>query len=358
MGDATETLKIQTALWRLIAGASPSDALHHADRDIVVPLVQRLAKRTSIGLASWVLAPLFETFPDLVSEQSRARSHQRHRFMQASAVKWLGPIADAGIDVVCLKGMATKYCFYPDPLIRGLGDVDLLVHADDVPGLVKHLRSAGFRFKRSRGTPRWGLSSEASFHPFVAPDGAFSFDLHIHPDDYPVFQSLTTQDVFAKSVDIAAGEIQIKVPSFDHLILIALTNAARDKFGPLSVGAMIDVMVGLARPGANCDWGGLMALAESGGYARALTAGVHLLAALGVPQGRLPDGASHEYSGFQRVVFDGVVRDYLNMFETEPSKNSLQVRDIGLISAPSVVVHRNLRRIRGMIKPWSGLPKV
>ena len=99
MGDATETLKIQTALWRLIAGASPSDALHHADRDIVVPLVQRLAKRTSIGLASWVLAPLFETFPDLVSEQSRARSHQRHRFMQASAVKWLGPIADAGIDV-------------------------------------------------------------------------------------------------------------------------------------------------------------------------------------------------------------------------------------------------------------------
>ena len=75
-------------------------------------------------------------------------------------------------------------------------------------------------------------------------------------------------------------------------------------------------------------------------------------------EGRLPDGASHEYSGFQRVVFDGVVRDYLNMFETEPSKNSLQVRDIGLISAPSVVVHRNLRRIRGMIKPWSGLPKV
>lgn len=351
---STPEARAGRALWTAIL--DPDAPLVPCDDNALAAAGARFAHLSSPTAAAWLAQSLSARLAHLFDPAAVERARQFTRFHRARALAALAPVQAAGIDVLVLKGMATASRFYPDPLLRLMGDVDLLVRPADVSRLCDVLEGGGFRFLKSSDTPVWGLSSESSFHPLVAADGQFIFDLHIAADDYPVPRSLDIESVFAAAQPIDAGGVILHAPCNDHLLLLALTNAGRDKFGPASVRTLVDVVAALTRAEFQPDWDKLTGLASRGSFLKPVTLAVNLLARLGLRPERLAPKLIRPYRGLAGWAFDALFEDYLTMFAVPPGKWQLQMRDWLVISAPGVLMHRNWRRLRGMVRPWPGLP--
>ena len=347
------TASADAGFWPAVAAAEP---LSPEQARLYRPAVARLAAATSPALADWLLGRPSDDRGPLIAPEEVRRSRLLNRFTRAQGVRWLGVLTEAGIEVVCLKGMAACCTIYPDPDLRGMSDVDLLVRGRDIQRLVTVLAARGFVFKKAQGTPRWGLIGDASFHPFVAPDGAFSIDLHVEPDDYPLHRGLSTEAVFAHAHTAYVDGLPIRVPSGPHFLLLALANAARDKLGPEAVKSVVDAVVYLARTGRSPDWDAILAAARRGGFLCTVRAMAVFLERLGVPRARLPQDAFTEPRGLARKELARAVADFAALFPTEPDKLALQRREIFLLAPSRVVLRRYGRRLLGLIRPWPGIP--
>lgn len=344
-----------TSLWRVLLDPR-AGRLSAAEAEALRPAMMRLAQLTSPATAAGLLAPgLPEGFAALPAD-AITRDRLYTRYLRVETGRWLRMLADAGIPVVTLKGFATGLAYYPAPEDRGLGDVDLLVRRIDIGRLVARLRADGFRFRKAQGTPAWGLASDASFHPLVAPDGRLAFDLHVHPDDYPVHRALTTEAVFASANAVEQAGARIAVPSDAHLFLLALTNAARDKYDPHAVKCLVDAAVRLSRVERELDWSAVRAIARAGGYESTVRLAALVLHHLGVPAARLPRDLLQPFRGVAAWEFRRVAAGLENLFAAMPSKLVLQRREWLLTATPRTVLFRNWRRLRGLVRPWPGTP--
>jgi hypothetical protein len=319
------------------------------------PAAQQLAALTSPALADWLLSSPADDVGPLIPSEEIHRSRLLARFTRSQGLYWLGVLAEAGIEVACLKGTAAGSLIYPDADLRPLSDVDLLVRPRDLKRLVDVLKAKGFVFIKAQGTPRWGHIGDASFHPFVAPNGSFSFDLHVEPDDYPTHHGLSTEDVFIASRIVTVDGARIRIPSAQHFLLLALTNAARDKLGPEAMKSIADAVVYLGRSDLDPCWPEILQRARAGGFIKTVRALAIFLAALGVPEKRLPHGLG--YPGVLASQELGrVIDDVAQGYPASPGKWFLQRREIILLAPLSVVVRRYGLRVRGLIAPWPGIP--
>lgn len=322
------------------------------------PAMARLAQLTSPATAASLLAPILPAGFAAIPEAEVVRDRLATRYLRAEAGRWLALLDSRGIAVVALKGFATGLVCYPSPEDRGLGDVDLLVPRADLGRLVATLAAEGFRFRKAAGTPRWGLASDASFHPFVAPAGPLAFDLHVQPDDFPVHRSLSAETIFAAARRVPLGRGGVLVPCDAHLFLLALTNAARDKYDPHAVKCLVDAAVRLTRVAGDVDWQAVRATARAGGYESIVRLGALALHRLGLPADRLARDLLAPYRGLRAVSFERAVADLADCFARPPSKWALQRREWLLTAPPAAVAFRNVRRLRGMLRPWRGVPNV
>lgn len=343
-----------SALWRAII--HPDLPLTPCDDTALRGVVERLRAELSTITVSWLLGPHAARWPDLLPPAAAERDRQMIRFLRARARDALASIHAAGVPVVGLKGVATALRFYPDPALRSLSDMDLLVRAADLGRLCDALQAQGYVFRKSRNTPSWGLSSESSFHPLVSPDGHLWIDIHVAADDHPVGRALPVDDVFAAAGVLDLGGVALAVPCDDHLIFLAVTNAARDKFDDSSLRAMTDLIVALTRARLRPDWDRLIAMARRAGLTRQMRAAVMLLAWLGVDRDRLPAPLLAPYGALAGRAFDALAADFATVFATPPSLAVKQWRDWAVIASPGLMIRRNLRRIRGFVRPWTGLP--
>jgi hypothetical protein len=106
-------------------------------RHRVAPLVQR-----SDWLAQAAAPPEVRTEVD---ERARFGALRSLRLL-ALQREVLDVLADAGVDVVVLKGTTVASDAHGDPTVRAPGDIDLLVGPDSVPRAVHALRSAGLEW--------------------------------------------------------------------------------------------------------------------------------------------------------------------------------------------------------------------
>ncbi len=77
-----------------------------------------------------------------VDRDSRARTQA----MLASAVELLEALREAGVEAIPLKGAALAPLYYPDPGLRPLADLDLLVQRKDVAAGVEVMKQLGYVF--------------------------------------------------------------------------------------------------------------------------------------------------------------------------------------------------------------------
>ncbi|MFN4281732.1 MAG: nucleotidyltransferase family protein [Alphaproteobacteria bacterium] len=337
------------SLWHYLL--DPAVAMDASALAQLRPTIGRLARLTSPAEASWLLPAQDAIAPDEI-----LRDRLRTRYLRAEARRWLTQIAAAGIDVLPLKGFATGLAFYPDPELRGLGDVDLLARPADAARLAAFLRREGFVFRPSAGTPFWGHSGEASFHPCVAPDGQLAFDLHIAPDEPPLPRSIDVVATFAGARHIREAGQMLAIPRDSHLLLMAASHAARDKYDQNAVRSVLDIVALRRRP----DWPSAleeaMRLAQAGGNLRLLRLTAQLLIGLGAAAEEFPAVLARPYRGLAGAEMRRMVAQFADLFAVTPSKLALQQREWLLTGGPRIAARRALRRARGMIRPWSGLP--
>jgi hypothetical protein len=345
-------------LWRCIA--DPHHRLTEPVSEALRAEAARFAAMTSPATAAWLLGGAAPDGAPLVAPEDAERSRASHGAHRAVAGRWLAVIDRAGIETVVLKGFAIGALFYPDPALRGFADLDILVRSRDLDRLIELLAGHGFAFHYAADTPAWGHIGDASFHPFVASDGSMVFDLHIHPDDFPVHRGITTEMVFAEARTVTDAGVSIRAPSTDHLVLLAITNAMRDKFDPLAVRSLTDLVVMLARARVEPDWPHLLRIAKQGGFRRGMRAAVLLLHDLGVTAERLPADLLKGYEGFtERLAareFARMRTEVEHMFPTRPSRLALQTREWFLSVGIDALALCNARRAIGLLRPWPGLP--
>jgi hypothetical protein len=341
-----------TSLWAGIAG--PADA--PAEAAALAVEAARLAELVSPALAKHLAAPLESRLGrDLIDPDLAEASRLVNRFNRGQQSRWARILAEVGRPIVYLKGFAAAHTLYPDPDVRTIGDLDVLVRARDIPAVVDLLLAHGFEFARARARP-WGFVADASFAPFVAPDGNCSVDIHRHPDSYPAHRSLTTDMVFEAATTAMAGDLPIRVPCREHMFLLAATNCAKDKFGPFGVRQFADALA-LLTAGAALDWRAIEAVAARGRYLRPLGVFCALLAALGLPRDRLPAHLSAAPGGARGREFARLVASWRGLFPTEPGIAATLRRELLLCAEPAVGVRRNVARIFGLMRPRDGVPR-
>ena len=340
-------------LWPLIAqseGAGVSEKL-----DDLLDAADELANLISPTLAAYVLGGAQEQLDKPVLDPNRVSENRLlAKFSLTQQRHWAKILSDSDIDVVFLKGFANGHSFYPDPILRQQGDLDFLIREQDLQAAIECLVPYGFGF-RAAPLSRWGAISDASFMPFVTADGSCDLDIHIHPDCYPAYCSLTTERLFAESRLVDAGGFAVRVPSREHALLLCVTNTAKDKFDVFSIRKVIDAMV-LIRVTPNLDWEKIIDLASEGNFLMPMRVFFSLLIALGFPPALVPDALLKPLPRWRRKSLRTVVRRFRCLFPGDPYLLPILWREWALCTEPAVAFYNLRLRAKGILNPGTGIP--
>lgn len=270
--DRTQTLLLRAALLR---GEAAIDAWEEwraaADPQRLDPGSQRLIPQLFQNLRrEGVRDPLVESF-----RPAHRKTWTRNRVLLHVLGDVVGRLAEAGIDTVLLKGAALIPLAYRDYGCRPLGDLDVLVRAEQAPAAMAVLRRHGwssrFEFPERLIGPR---------HADEFVDGALRrIDLH-----WSVLQeccgSRWNEDFWAARIPLAiAGVKTAALCPADQLLHVCMHGA---RSGPVQpVGWVADAMMLLEASEGAIDWDRLLAqtarrrlVVPMGGALRFLHAGL------------------------------------------------------------------------------------
>lgn len=82
------------------------------------------------------------------------------------------------LPAVVVKGGALAFTLYPDPAMRPVSDIDLLVRKEDLPEALARLRAAGYQEQGQEMAP--GLARILAHHFHLARETGRSFHLEVH----------------------------------------------------------------------------------------------------------------------------------------------------------------------------------
>jgi hypothetical protein len=343
------------------AGAALWRAVLRPD-SLPIPAPAGLAE-ASRHLAQLVSAPLANFF--LASAEARVesaliepklveRGRLAARFQRAAQLQCLRALAEAGIDAVCFKGFAHAYLLYPDPDLRTIGDLDVLIRSEDLARVVELLAARGFTFRPEVSQP-WGFQAEGSYVPFASADDFCNLDLHTEPDAPPISQALDAELVFARARSFRAGALMLKAPCAEHMAVLCLSNAAKDRLGPFAVRKLLDLVRLIAlEPGL--DWDAISHLIKRGGLIGPSRAIFALLGRLGSDLAGVPGALRSAPSWPAAAEFERLVADYETMLTGDPGTFAVLRREFLISAGPAVALRRNVRRLVGLIRPKSGMP--
>lgn len=344
----------QNSLWRAIL--DPAWPLPDSWQN-APPLddTERFAALLTPALAACFLQSVEERLcVPLIDPATVKQSLLLNRFNCGVQRRWMQEIAGTGIPVVFLKGFAFAHSLYPDPDIRTIGDIDILVRKADLGRLLEFLTGHGFEFD-VLPMPPWGFISDASFMPLMSADGDCNIDVHIQPDCYPAYRSLSADDVFEESVPQDIDGTTVDIPSVEHAMILCLTNAAKDKFGIFSVRKLADVVM-MLNSDRVIDWDRVEALAAAGHFLKPARVAFALLRCLGLPTGVVPDELCRIPTGLAKGPFARLLADYATMFPETPSALRVLEREFTLCAEPGVALHNAGLRLSGLFRRRRGLP--
>jgi hypothetical protein len=259
-------------------------------------------------------------------------------------------LLDRGHHVVAMKGFASSRLYHRDLEARITGDLDLLVTPGEIESIVGTLLRQGYAVTTDLPLPPWGFISEASFLPMTSSDGLVDIDLHVLADCYPLALGLSTNAVFERARSVSLAEHEIKIPCPEHMLLIALSNATKEKLGPQSVKSLLDCGRVLASE-PTLDWT-LVDTALSA--ARLETPARVTFAAIRYLRGETESGPWG--NGFMAARFQSAMDDLSTGFDDGFSPRRKLEREIFLTAETHVVLRRLVDRLVGLVSKGRGIP--
>jgi hypothetical protein len=161
----------------------------------------------------------------------------------------LRALAGAGLKPILLKGAALANTVYPEPALRTMGDIDLLVSSSERDRAGEALRRFGFSPRPGYATPWHHLP------PLRSPDGDMVVELHdqLVPVSAPCCVDL--EAVYSRSEEIDVAGIRALVLSpVDALHHVCLHTSWGHRYERFPMRALADVLALAAQTGRDMDW--------------------------------------------------------------------------------------------------------
>ena len=192
----------------------------------------------------------------------------RNAHIMALAAEAVRHLNDVDVEPVLLKGTANLFTgIYPDPAIRVLCDVDLLVPREKVGDCVRRLRSAGYSPTMDPGLPVW-----KSMHhcvPLLKSGDCARIELHQDPTADCYGSILDAESVLRDSSPLAIGEARGRVPSAAHRIIhnVVHTQLQDQNYfmGAISLRQLFDLILMRDSLETGVDWSCMASKFEHGG---------------------------------------------------------------------------------------------
>lgn len=292
--------------------------------------------------------------PGPVAPGLARQSRLLNRFVRTNGLHWLRLALDAGVPVLAIKGLATAHALYPDPDFRAMSDADLLVRRSDLSRLLDVYGEAGLHFRPATAASPWGFVSDASFQALTSADEASNVDLHVHPDGWPLHRALDTEAVFAKAVECPLADGPLPVPCPLHMLIMTISHAARDRFQIETAKSFVDTALLLRLHGAALDWQRFETICERAWLIGPASAYLALLGALGGDLSAVPERLRRAPASPE---FTRALETLARLDTTVPGAWARLRREALLSSAPRVFLLRTLLRLKGFVRPNSGLPR-
>lgn len=162
-------------------------------------------------------------------------------------------LQDRGIPVMVLKGAAVATLYYPDPGLRPMRDMDLLVREEDFFGATEVLERSGWTVK-TPGAHRRGQASYRRFRHAIAyaNSSGQEIDLHWHALYYA--RDASTDAVFLESaVPLEIQGVKLMTPDATrHFLHTCIHGADWDEIP--TIRWITDAMMILRRGAIEWDW--------------------------------------------------------------------------------------------------------
>lgn len=173
-----ETLLLRAALGD---GKDAVSAWEHWRRAIAVEALDGESHRL-LPLLHHNLQRLGVTDPVLIRYRSvRKQSWYRNRVLFHGLSKVFRTLADQGIEVLALKGAVLAHSYYPEPALRPMADLDVLIRGDRLEQAVGVLLQAGFQADGWSPRRRFALPAARLYHGCgFKGRGPEILDLHWH----------------------------------------------------------------------------------------------------------------------------------------------------------------------------------
>jgi hypothetical protein len=195
------------------------------------------------------LAGLISTLPEAVLGHSHLAAWRERRAHLTAAARnlraiaerdaTLADLAEAGVDALVIKGGHLLDTLYPDPALRYISDLDLVVRRESLQAAGAVLEARGFRPAAFELRIELGLEHHVRF---LRDDGQL-VELH-----WALWHELgidgDTASLFARSTRDAEGR---RWPSLTDELMIALLHAATHAFD-LGPAWLVDVLLLLEHP--------------------------------------------------------------------------------------------------------------
>jgi len=213
------------------------------------PLLQRAVSDRVLSVpAAWSETLLAESLTAQV----------RHGALVDAAIDVLDACDHLGVPLTVLKGISISDQFYPAPHLRPMGDVDVLVAAEDRNRVEAALVALGYR--QDSAHPRRPAAHHGA--PLFDPGRRVLIEVHsaLFPDDDNLRQNELFSAAHVSAHSVASsfhGRAVNRLDAETQLVYLAaswLRNLSRNGFHPTFVPALFDAVYMLKAGGTCLDW--------------------------------------------------------------------------------------------------------
>ena len=230
-------------------------AVHHN----VEPLVYFHLKEKGIEKA----------LPSDVCQQLRESYYQnsaRNLRLYHELSQILERLNESHLPVIVLKGAFLAVYVYPNPALRTMTDLDILMRPGDIPTALEVLKVLGY----TPIIPPWVNSM--GFHAVLgAPECTASLEIHwdlTTPNDH---YQIPVDELWARAVSVEIGSSQVLALCPEHLILHLCHHAAINHLFAQGLRPLVDIDRAVRRYRDDLDWEIITSLSSAWGLQKAVS---------------------------------------------------------------------------------------